>query len=369
MGDGHPVEGGEQFDEDSVDPLVGRKSGGIGLADLRAVQVGDAGGSEGDPVVGSALPVDDHVTIVGEGRSLVEPDGRHGVGGQGFGGHHQRVHGQQVSAVALKRPRVPLGGLDDDLSRHRAPRGVKASGRGGCDRGALVDVHPGPADHLGQTADQAGWVDGCTVGKEDARAHLGGVEVGPGLLRGQEADVLLRQPFCVDVLDLQTLPLGLGSVAGHPDGAPLREIAVDAFGRGDPPDLVDAVEDGSGETQRLGGVRPSGVLGEAAGQLTHRPTPVAARCAEPAVLPLDDGDTEARVLPDQVVRGPQAAEPAPHDCHVDLDVRRQCRAWDRVDAVDPQRPGDRVGKGGHGLHAMGRRDPGQGQAATEIPLK
>ena len=59
------------------------------------------------------------------------------------------------------------------------------------------------------------------------------------------------------------------------------------------------------------------------GQLRRQPAPVAARGAEADELPLDHGDAQRRTGGLQVVRRPQAREPAPDQAHVVLPRTRQ----------------------------------------------
>ena len=147
--------------------------------------VGRTAPTEGDPVVGRALPVNDHVAVVGEGGALIQP----GCGperlGQWFGRHHQGIDGDDRPRVTRQRRRPRLGRPHHHVGRNGAaggahPRLVRRIARLDFgDRGVLVQRHATALDGEGQAAGEQRRLHGGAVRSERGPEHP--VHAHPGL--------------------------------------------------------------------------------------------------------------------------------------------------------------------------------------------
>ena len=79
----------EQLGECLAQERVHSGLGIEGVFDGGAEMIGRPPAAEGDPPVGRALPVDDHVSVIGKGGALVEARIRPERVTQRFGGHHE----------------------------------------------------------------------------------------------------------------------------------------------------------------------------------------------------------------------------------------------------------------------------------------
>ena len=114
----------EQLDQRLAQQRVHGRFAVEGGADGRAVVVRRPPSPEGDAVVGRALPVDDHVPVVGEGRpGSPSPAAVPEVRAQGLGGHHERVHRDDGALEPRQGRRPGLRGPHDDVGPHGAAAG------------------------------------------------------------------------------------------------------------------------------------------------------------------------------------------------------------------------------------------------------
>ena len=110
-----------------------------------------------------------------------------------------------------------------------------------------------------------------------------------------------------------TRELDLG--ARERDGAALGCLRVDAFGRRDPQHLVDGARASrrAGRGRRARPTRAGRPAARGTGNSAEHQPPLRPEAPKPGGLRLEHDDAEARVVAEQVVRGPQPGEPGADD--------------------------------------------------------
>ena len=298
--------------------------------------------AEDEPVVDAALAVDDQVPVLAEGLIVVQPDPVPYRGGQRLRGDDERVHRSNRAARAVQRRRPRFGRPHDVPSGHGRPV-IE------CHHARVDASHPRPLDDPAATAldrrrepaHQPVGVHPRTVGLEgpaersrhsQAGRHLWSVEPGQA------------QPPGVGRRDFRTGLRHLRRTPGHHDRAALVEAGVDALGRAQRAQVVDAVaQRGHQAASRDGAVHPRDRFG-ANGIQRRDPSAVATARAEADVLGLDDEHLQRRVALQQVVGGPQPGVAAADDADVSRASPGRCTGQrgtgdERRGPVPPQRLG------------------------------
>ena len=194
--------------------------------------------AEGDAPVGRALPVDDHVAVVGEGGAVLEARLRPEVVAQRLGGHHERVHGDDGAAQSRQRRRPGLRRPHHDVRLDR-PAAVSTCGPrpGVAGRMSVTSVcskSRTPACSTASARPRASSA-GCNAaqwGVKVAPEHAGRTDQVVRLLRAEPAQILLAEAERSRLVQLGQGPGTLGLAAHQVDGAALGELAVDPLGGG-----------------------------------------------------------------------------------------------------------------------------------------
>ena len=242
---------------------------------------------------------------------------------QRLGRDHQRVHGGQHASQPGQAGGVALGRPHHDLCPHRAAVGRDETGLDAGHGGRLVHDDPEPLDRPRQAAHQSRRMDRRTVrcvrrAEDSCRA-----EPPAGLVGVEQLEVFLAEAPAAGGRDLVARAVELHRRAGQHDRAALAEVAVDALGVGDGPDLVDACLHRAVLRDRPVEAVPLRQPRHRRGEQRRAPATVASAGAEAGDLPLEHDDPQRRVRPREVVRGPEPGVPGSDDRDVRVTVAGQ----------------------------------------------
>ena len=336
---------GEELAEKRAEVVLNLRHALECLAEPRAEVVRGAAAADGDAPVLGAHRVEDQEAQVAEHLVAAPADLVPEGVGERLGADHQRVDRHHRALVAGELGRERFGGTHDDRGAHVAEDGRRDVRLDTGDGGALEDGHPQALDDVGESAGQAGRVDGGAVRREacaeapghlDALAHVGGAE---------HDVVVLAEPPLALVLDRLAQPEELNGRGREVELAAEPEPRVDALRFHDARDLVHRLVQGALLVDH--GLAAMGLLRRRprAGKGRVTPAAVAAGGAEAGGLALEDGDAQMGIGLLEIVGRPETREAGADDGHIDVGGPGERRTRDQLagDAVEPHTAGAVVG--------------------------